>query len=295
MTTMSTQRSATGADPAALAERWGLQPVGTRPPLKAYVKEAWGRRHFATELAKSSVIASTAENRLGTLWELLNPLLLTIVYYLAFGLLLGTHRDSQNFLGFLVVGMLSWWFLNRSIRRGAGSVTANRALVRSLHFPRIILPVSVVLRQTIAFFSSLPVIIVVVLLTGEGVRWQWVFAPPCLALMGLFCSGAAMLAAWATSRWRDIGDLLPFVLRMWMYFTGIFFNVHVRYAHAPHFIQVLAYYNPGAVYLQIMRYAFLGSIPISNLVLFWAVVWAAVFLAIGTVVFWRAEERYGYA
>jgi teichoic acid transport system permease protein len=282
-----------GVNAAALAAEWGLKRVGTRPPLPTYIREAWRRRHFATELAKSKVIASSAENRLGLLWELLNPILLATVYYFAFGLLLGTHKDNPDFEGFLLCGVLSWYFINRSIRSGASAVTGNRNLVRSLHFPRIILPISVVLRQFFAFYSNFAVIIVVVLIKGEGFRWQWVMAPIDLILMAGFSSGAAMIAAWATSRWRDINDLLPFVLRMWMYFAGIFFDVHVRYKHAPHFIQVLAYYNPAACYLEIMRHSFLHTVPVDKLVYMWAVIWAIVFLIIGTLVFWRAEERYG--
>lgn len=279
----------------ALAEEWGLTRVGRRPSLGTYIREAWRRRHFATALAKSRVIASSAENRLGLLWELLNPVLLAGVYYLAFGVLLGTKKDSKNFIGFLLCGVLTWYFINRSIRQGASSVTGNRALVRSLHFPKVILPLSIVLRQTIAFYSNVLVIIVVVLITHEHVRWQWLLAPVCLCFMACFASGASMIAAWGTARWRDVDALLPFMIRMWMYFAGIFFDVHVRYHAAPHFIQVLAFYNPAAVYLQTMRFAFLHGMPMNWLVLMWDAVWGIGVLAIGTVVFWRAEESYGNA
>jgi ABC-type polysaccharide/polyol phosphate export permease len=56
--------------------------------------------------------------------------------------------------------------------------------------------------------------------TGEGVRWQWALAPLTLALMACFTAGAAMLMARGTSIWRDLHNLLPYILRMWMYFAG---------------------------------------------------------------------------
>jgi teichoic acid transport system permease protein len=294
VTTTSTRRPG-GPDPAALAAEWGLERIGQRPPLRTYIREAWRRRHFAWALAKNRVIASSAENRLGLLWELLNPILLACVYYLAFGVLLNTKKDSPNFLGFLLCGVLTWYFINRSIRQGASAVTGSRNLVRSLHFPKILLPLSIVLRQFLAFYSNFVVIIVVVLLTHERVRITWLLAPACLLLMACFASGAAMVAAWATARWKDVNDLLPFIIRMWMYFAGIFFDVHVRYHKAPHFIQILAYYNPAACYLQTMRHAFVHSVPINGLVLMWDVVWAISVLLLGTIVFWRAEESYGDA
>jgi teichoic acid transport system permease protein len=294
VTATSTQPTGT-TDGAALAATWGLERVGRKPTLRRYVGESWRRRHFATELAKSRVIAASAENRLGILWELLNPILLACVYYFAFGVLLNTKSDSSNFVMFLLCGVLGWYFLNRSIRSGSSSVTANRQLVRSLHFPRLLLPVSIVLRQTLGFYSSLLVLAVIGLITREGIRWQWVFGPLDLILMAAFASGAAMLAARGTSRWRDLHDLLPFALRMWMYFAGVFFSVEVRYAGQPQWIQAIAFYNPAAVYLEIMRYAFMaGPAPIW-LTWFWAVIWAVGFLILGTIVFWSGEESYGNA
>ena len=294
MTATSTQRVVT-TDAAALAATWNLERVGSKPALRHYVANSWRRRHFAIELAKSEVIKSSAETRLGVFWELLNPILLACVYYFAFGVLLSTKKDSSNFVLFLMCGVLSFYFINRSIRKGSMSVVSNRELVRSLHFPRLLLPISIVLRQTLGFYPNFVVLIFMALITKEGVRWQWVVGPVDLVLMGCFAAGAAMLAARAVARWRDVKDLLPFLLRMWMYFAGVFFSVGIRYADAPHWAQVLAEYNPAAVYLQIMRFAFLNGTPVSWLIWFWAVVWAIGTVIIGAVVFWRGEETYGSA
>jgi teichoic acid transport system permease protein len=294
VTATSTQRAAT-TDGAALAAAWGLERVGRRKSFFGYVADSWRRRHFAIELAKSQVIAQSAEHKLGILWELLNPLLLATVYYLAFGVLLGTKKDSSNFLGFLLCGVLSWAFISRSIRSGSSSVTTNRNLVRSLHFPRLILPVAVVLRSTIGFYSNFAVLIAVALITGEGVRWQWAMAPLTLVLMAGFTAGAAMLMARASSIWRDLHNLLPYILRMWMYFAGVFFAVRVRYEGQPELIKVIAFYNPAAVYFEMMRASFLQDESVDGLTLFWGVAWAVIFLIAGTIIFWRGEESYGSA
>jgi len=294
VTTTSTQRTGT-TDAKAMAETWGLERVGRRQTLLHYVADSWRRRHFAVEIAKSQVIAQSAEQRLGILWELLNPLLLAAVYYLAFGVLLGTKKDSGNFVGFLLCGVLSWTFINKSIRYGSSSLTSNRALLRSLHFPRIILPIAVVVRATIGFYSNFVVLVAVALITREGVRWQWVMAPLTLALMAAFTAGAAMLAARTTTIWPDFNSLLPFGLRMWMYFAGVFFAVQVRYADKPEVVRLVAFYNPPAVYFQMMRASFLHEYTVDGLMLFWAVAWAIIFLIAGTIVFWHGEESYGSA
>ena len=294
MTTTSAQPTST-TEAKALAAAWGLERVGRRQTLFGYVADSWRRRHFAIEIAKSQVIAQSSEQRLGVLWELLNPLLLAGVYYLAFGILLGTKKDSPNFLGFLLCGLLAWQFISRSIRQGSSSLMANRALLRSLHFPRIILPIAVVLRSTIGFYFSFIVLMVVALSTGEGVRWQWALAPLTLLLMAAFTAGAAMMAARGTSIWPDVHNFLPFGLRMWMYFAGVFFAVQIRYADKPEVLRLIAFYNPPAVYFQMMRAAFLREATVDGLVLFWGVAWAIIFLVAGTIIFWRGEESYGSA
>ncbi len=294
MTTTSAQPTGT-ADAKELAATWGLERVGRRQTLFAYVADSWRRRHFALELGKSQVMAQTSEQRLGILWELLNPLLLAAVYYFAFGVLLGTKKDSENFLGFLLCGVLSWQFIARSIRQGSSSLSANRALLRSLHFPRIILPIAVVVRSTIAFYANFLVLIAVALITSEGVRWQWVMAPLTLVLMAGFTAGAAMMAARGTAIWPDVNSFLPFFLRMWMYFAGVFFAVHVRYADKPEFIKLIAFYNPPAIYFEMMRASFLHENTVTGLELFWGVAWAVIFLVAGTIIFWRGEESYGSA
>jgi teichoic acid transport system permease protein len=135
----------------------------------------------------------------------------------------------------------------------------------------------------------------VALITGEGVRWQWALAPLTLMLMAGFTAGAAMLMARGTSIWRDLHNLLPYILRMWMYFAGVFFAVHVRYQDRPEFIKLIAFYNPAAVYFQMMRASFLKDEPVDALTLGWGVAWAIIFLIAGTIVFWRGEESYGSA
>src|SRR3954467_3568566 len=87
---------------AELAAMYGLSVSGARPGLAEYTRQLWGRRHFINEFAKARTAAQYTQARLGQLWQVMTPLLNAAVYYLIFGLLIGTSKGIDNFIAYLV-------------------------------------------------------------------------------------------------------------------------------------------------------------------------------------------------
>ena len=106
---------------------------------------------------------------LGNVWHLGNPLLSIAVYYLVFGVVLGVDRGVDNFILWLTVGVFTFGLTSRTVLGGAESISTNQGLMRSIRFPRALLPVSVVISRLLTRSgSSSAVLVVVALLTGEG-------------------------------------------------------------------------------------------------------------------------------
>ena len=82
---------------AELAAQYGLRPSALRPPLLTYIRQLWQRRHFILTFATARNVAMYTEARLGQLWQVLTPLLNAGVYFLIFGVLLGTSRGVPNY------------------------------------------------------------------------------------------------------------------------------------------------------------------------------------------------------
>lgn len=282
---------------AERARRAGLARVGQRPPLHAYLAGLWQRREFVWAYARAKTQAGYRTRRLGPLWELLDPLVTMATYWLLFGLLLGARASVPNYLGFLAVGVFTFAVIRRSIQSGSRSVSANRGLVTSLPIPAVILPTAAVAQQVRAFLVSLPVLVLVLLVTGEPITWSWLLAPVAIALIVPFAWGSALLLARWVSHTSDIGGVLPLVLRLWGLASGVMFPVAERAAQldAPAWIENLLVYNPGAVYLAIMRDAVLPSYDSPGGAGNWvaAVLWSVTAIAAGLVVFWRGEGTYG--
>lgn len=279
------------ADAAALAGRYGLRRVGSRLTLRNYIRELWSRRYFITVLATSKAYARNQNNYLGQLWSVLTPLILAGVYYLVFGLLLDTSGNIVNFVGFLTIGVFMFGFTASSLTAGAKSITGNISLVRALHFPRAVLPISIVLTELATLFPALVVLCGIVLLSGETPTWSWLLFPVAVLVQYAFNTGCVFVAARLVVGSRDLLNVIPMGIRLARYISGVFFPI----AHyvGDHPAGALLEYQPIAVYLELARQCLLDEIPLDPVLWAWGVGWAVLFLTVGFLVFWQAEERYG--
>jgi teichoic acid transport system permease protein len=292
------QESATLApdhlSPAEIAQRFGMLRAGARPPLPTYLRDLWGRRHFIASYTRASNASTYSNSFLGQIWQVLTPLLNAGVYYLIFGYLLSTKRGTHNYIGFLTIGIFVFSYMQNSIIHGSRSVTNNLNIIRALHFPRASLPLGTTAIAFQQLLASLLAMLPIVLLTGEPVRWSWLELVPILLLESLFALGAALIVARIGAAVPDTSQFLPFVLRTWLYMSGIFYSIQVFTQHHSHWVRTVLEFNPGAVYPELVRHALLTQQPpMTPHVWTAAVGWAVVAAVMGLVYFWQGEERYG--
>ncbi|MGW0738280.1 ABC transporter permease [Streptomyces sp. NPDC002851] len=288
--------------PAQLAAQHGLSVSNARPSLPAYVGQLWARRHFISAFATAKLTAQYSRAKLGQLWQVMTPLLNAAVYFLIFGLLLGTSRGIPDYIPFLVTGVFVFTFTQSSVLTGTRAISGNLGLVRALHFPRAALPVAFCLQQLQQLLFSMAALVVILFAFGVPPAVSWLLALPVLVLQFLFNAGLALAVARIGSSTPDISQLMPFVLRTWMYASGVMFSLdHVLKEHdVPGFVQTLLECNPAAVYIDLMRFALIDSFQRDQLphgsvglTLAWALGWALLAGIGGFIYFWKAEERYG--
>ncbi|MFK4071081.1 ABC transporter permease [Streptomyces sp. NPDC029674] len=290
--------TATSPSPAELAERYGLSVSGARPSLPAYVRQLWQRRHFITAFATAKLTAQYSQAKLGQLWQVMTPLLNAAVYYFIFGVLMNTKRDVEDYVPFLVTGVFVFTFTQASVMAGTRAISGSLGLVRALHFPRASLPISYCLQQLQQLLFSMCPLLVILLCFGVPPTPAWLLVVPVLALQFTFNTGLALVMARLGSKTPDIAQLMPFVLRTWMYASGVMWSIDAVLAdrHLPHAVTVLLECNPAAVYIDLMRFALIDTFhhdQLPHLVWAWAVGWALLAGVGGFIYFWKAEETYG--
>ncbi len=279
--------------PARDAERFGLRPMGVRPAFVPYLQQLWQRRYFIWTFARAQVDAGNSQTRLGQFWQVLNPLLNALVFFFVFGVLLQTRKGVDNYIAFLVTGVFIFTYTQKSLISGSKSIAGNLGLIRALHFPRAVLPLAATLQELLQLGISMGVLAIIVMATGEFPTWWWLLLPFALALQTLFNAGMALIIARLTARVLDVGQLLPFAIRTWLYLSGVFYSMQVFAARFPDWFQVLLYANPAAVYIELVRDLLLDSYTSPPWA--WAIgaAWALLFSSFGLYYFWRAEETYG--
>lgn len=270
----------------------GLQRAGARLPLGEYTRRLWHRRWFMVAYATANNNVGYEHSFLGQAWQLLTPTLRIIVYYLIFGLLLHTNRGIPNFIAFLAVGVFMFSLCQSALVAGSRSITANRGLVRALQFPRAVLPISTTLVSLQHLLYSLVVVIPILLLNGAWPTLRWLEVVPAIALQAMFCLGVTFAVARIAARIPDTTQLLPFVARVWMYSSGVFYSVSRFTNGHPGWISTALTMNPGYVYLSLGRHALLGT-PVTGRTWLYAIAWAVGTLMVSYPYFWRGEEKYG--
>ncbi|MCX5558151.1 ABC transporter permease [Streptomyces sp. NBC_00038] len=282
----------------ALAARYGLTVSGARPSLPEYIRQLWARRHFITAFATARLTAQYSQAKLGQLWQVATPLLNAAVYYFIFGILMGTSKGIPDYIPFLVTGVFVWTFTQSSIMAGTRAISGSLGLVRALHFPRAALPVSYCLQQLQQLLFSMCALVVILLAFGVPVSMSWLLVIPALTLQFVFNAGVAMIMARMGAKFPDISQLMPFLLRTWMYISGVMWSIeHVlRHQDLPGWVLVALQSNPAAIYIDLMRFALIDSFHAGQLPPHvWAVAtgWALLAGVGGFLYFWKAEETYG--
>ena len=279
----------TAVDPTA-----HLEPVRADLPLGRYLAAMWQRRDFAIAMPFEELRVSHQNTFLGNLWHLGNPLLSVAVYYLIFAVVLQVTRGIENYILWLTIGVFAFGLTSRTVLGGATAISANGGLMRSIRFPRGLLPVSVTISRLLAFGFELAVIVALALITGEGVSKRWLALPLVLVVHTALNLGGAFIAARLNDAFRDVQQIIPFLFRLLTYMSGVIFPLDRFLSLDNETLRTIIAANPVAHILEFYRWVFLGTEVVPGSV-FWTTVVALATLFGGFAFFRAAEWRYGRA
>ncbi len=267
----------------------GLQQLGVRPPLAVYARLLWARRDFIIALPVGQLRSRNANTVFGSLWHLLDPLILAATYFLVFGVIFDARNDVDNYVGFLVTGLFVFYYTRKCLTGGANTIVANEGIIRNVNMPRAAFPLGSVLAETLAHLPAMALLIVLVTVTGETPDVAWGLVVPLILLQGVFNLGLTFWVGRLTFHFRDVRNLLPFVLRLLLYVSGVFFAIERVPAGLLRDVFEL---NPLYIFMTLNRLALLDGTTSAGMLLL-AVLWSVVSLVSGLLFFWAKENSYG--
>ena len=237
-------------DAAALA---AMRPIKGPSALGSDPRRFW---HLTRTLAITEFKLRFFGSALGYLWQLMRPLMLFAILYVLFTQVLAL--DTAPFYPeALLLGLVLYTFFADASKGSVGSLVARENLLRKIEFPRLAVPLGVVLNALFNLVLNLLPVLVFLLIDGGTVRVQWLEFPVLIVLLVVLATGLAMILSSLYVRYRDIEPIWDVALSLIFYGTPIFYTISLvaeKNATIAHLMMV----NPFAAIVQQSRYAILG-------------------------------------
>jgi ABC-2 type transport system permease protein len=223
------------------------------------------RRELLGDFAWRQLRSRYKGSVLGFGWNFLIPLLQLVVFWILFGVLLGTRprteTGEQSYAVFLFVGLLPWTFFANSLQSGAASIVSNATIVKKVRLPLQLLPAASVLSSLVNFLISLVVLFVVLAVFGprhpEGLLWL----PLLVAAQIVMNLGLAYLLAALNVHYRDVEHILGIVLLAWYFLTPVLFPISILAAPGRELQLFLLELNPMTGVVVGYQRALLDGLP----------------------------------
>jgi len=257
-------------------------------------RQLLARRETIRYLVSSQLKAGHRDKVLGHLWNLLDPMLFVGVYFVVFGLLFSQRRPggTTEYILYLSIGILAWRFHGASISQATHCVRGNRGLIHEISFPKAVFPVAICFSRLYDFLWGLVVVALLALLLGSGFSTQWAWLPPLLLLQLLFTLGIAFIVAHLGAFFADTVNIVDVGLRLWFYFSPIFYQIRGPRSIIPENYLHLYLLNPMAGFFESYRNVILhGQPPQTGELIYLAIVSVALVVT-GFAVFARGEGSF---
>ncbi len=234
-------------------------PIVITPPTAWELpnfRELWEYRGLLFFLVRRDILVRFQQTVAGFLWIILQPLIQTAIFYVVFGLLARIPTDGVPFQLFFLSGFVVWQFFTQVVNNSALGLVGNIHVILKSYFPRLALPLSTVANAAVDFVVCFLVLMVFLLVNGHyPITWRYVLLPVLLFVTAVFASGIGLLFGALMVVFRDMKNLINFIVTIWMYATPIMYPI----SRVPAKYQIIFYLNPMTSLVDAFRWVFLGQ------------------------------------
>lgn len=257
------------------------------------LRELWAARELIWLFVWRDFVTLYKQTILGPFWYLIQPLATTIVFTVVFGRIAQLPTAGASPFLFYLANTVVWGYFAACLLKTSNTFTANAALFGKVYFPRLTVPISVVISSIVAFGVQLVLLlafIVYFVLTGSDVRISaWLLLTPVfIVIMACLGLGLGLVVSAATTRYRDLQQLVPFGVQLLMYLSPVVYPLSSTTGR----VRLLLELNPMTSVIEGFRFAYLGAGVLSAPLITYTVIVAVVTLSFGIVVFRRVERRF---
>ncbi|WP_299291046.1 ABC transporter permease [uncultured Mucilaginibacter sp.] len=274
-------------------QTWDLEIKPHSSAFDLHLNDVWKYRDLLGLLVRRDFVSFYKQTILGPLWFFVQPLLTTIMFTFVFGRLAGISTDGLPQPLFYMAGITAWNYFADCLTKTSTVFKDNADIFGKVYFPRLIMPLSIVLSNLVRFgvqFLLFLCVMAYYALHGAAFHptWAIVLFPVVVILMAAMGLGAGMIISALTTKYRDLAFLITFGIQLLMYATTVIYplsaaNVKYRWLIAA---------NPMTELIETFRYGFLGKGSFSWPALGYSTIVTIVFLMLGTIIFNKVEKSF---
>ena len=251
------------------------------------LRNLYNYRQLLKSNVKKEIRGKYKGSFLGGIWSFVNPLLQVLVYAIVFPFIM--RNTQENYVVFLIIGILPWTWFVTSISQGTSCILANQGIIKKVYFPREILPISVVTSGLINFLISCIIIFIFLLFSGIGFSFYIVFLPLVIIIQYIFSLGVLLITSAIDVYIRDAEYIINFFVNMLFYATPILYSPDI-FAGSP--ISMIIKANPLAIIITGYRDALFYKTMPNLSSLFIAFVGSLILLFLGIAIFKKLEKGF---
>lgn len=275
-------------------QHWEIAPKNNLLDLK--LAEVWAYRDLLVLLVRRDFVSFYKQTILGPLWFFIQPLFTTVIFTFIFGNLAGISTDGLPGPLFYMAGITAWNYFADCLNKTSTVFKDNASIFGKVYFPRLIMPLSIVVSNLVRFGVQMILFIIFMLyfhFTGHQfeITWAILLFPYVVLLMALLGLGAGMLISAATTKYRDLAFLVGFGVQLLMYATTVIYPLSTAIEKFPEYSWIIEF-NPMTPIIETFRYGFLGNGSFSWLGLGYASAVTVGILVVGIVVFNKVEKTF---
>jgi len=256
------------------------------------LKELWHYRDLLVLFVRRDFVTVYKQTILGPLWFFIQPLLTTITFTIIFGNVAQLSTDGAPKVVFYMAGITLWGYFSTCLTTVSGVFNANAGIFGKVYFPRLIMPLTIVISNLMKFGVQFLLFVCFVgyfTLQNQIHPNSWILLTPLIiVLMALISMGIGLILSSMTTKYKDLNQLIGFGVQLFMYATPVIYPS----SSVPSTYQWVVELNPLVGLFDYMRFAYLGVGEFTILDLVYPSLFSIVILAIGVLVFNKTQKTF---
>lgn len=277
-------------------EEWLFEITPKNHFFQLHLKEVWQYRDLLLLFVKRDVITLYKQTVLGPLWYLIQPLMTSLIFTLIFNTIAGIDTLGVPPFLFNLASITAWNYFSTCLTTTSDTFKTNANLFGKVYFPRIIMPLSIVISNLLKFSLQLLIFIafyVYYICSGEPItpNSTLVLFPVLIVVMGFLGLGVGMIISSMVTKYRDLTFLVTFGVQLLMYISAVNYPIALIREKMPEYSWIVDY-NPMAYVIEFTRYMLLDIGTFSIFHFIYTIIVTAVLFLIGLLSFNRTEKTF---